>query len=116
MPRILAQPLRANRKLRSGIKPADRIKIRAQKYSAFDFSEFDVHFARSAPMRGVSRSSRTWRGMRWTGMRRRRPAPSPYGEVAGSCRPDAGDKLATMLTHRADDGGKRALVHRGERL
>jgi hypothetical protein len=34
------------------------------------------------------------------------------GEVAWSWRPDAGVKLATMLTHRADDGGKKARLTR----
>jgi hypothetical protein len=38
------------------------------------------------------------------------------GEIVWSRRPDAGVKLATMLAHRADDGGKQALVHQGERV
>ena len=80
------------------------------------FGIYGLTLAVPLPMRGAYASSRTWCGMRWTGMGREMSGTLPDGEDVWSWRPDAGAKLATMLTHRADDGGKRALVHRGERL
>ena len=75
-----------------GAKLANPIKIGAQKYSTFAFTEMDVHCARSAPSEGRTRRHETWSGMRWTGMAVRRAVHSPDGEIAWSCRPDAGDK------------------------
>ncbi|HZR74134.1 hypothetical protein [Bradyrhizobium sp.] len=42
----------------------------------------------------------------------RRAAPPADGEVVWSRYPDADIKLATMLTHRAGDGGKKARLTR----
>ena len=46
--------------------------------------------------------------MRWTPMARLTSAPAADGQVAWSWHPDADAKFATMLTHRADDGGQQA--------
>jgi hypothetical protein len=45
--------------------------------------------------------------MRWTGMRPKTCGTFADGEVVWSWRAHAGAKLATMLAHCADDGGKR---------
>jgi hypothetical protein len=65
--------------------------------------------------RGVSRSSRDVR--RGCGGREgagRRAAAFMDGEVVWSWRAHAGAKLATMLTHRADNGGKRWFAEEHE--
>jgi hypothetical protein len=67
------------------------------------------------PKRGAYRE----RHIRWAGDAVDADVPKTNGteadgEIVWSWRPDAGAKLATMLAHHADDGGKRALVHRGE--
>ncbi len=47
-------------------------------------------------------------GMRWTRMARQTNVAKADGEVAWSWPPDAEVKLATMLSHHAGDGGKKA--------
>jgi hypothetical protein len=71
------------------------------------FENRDLFTPFRAGKRGVSRSSRTWRGMRWTRMCRKTSGIDADGEVVWSWRALAGAKQATMLTHRAGNGGKR---------
>jgi hypothetical protein len=47
-------------------------------------------------------------GERWTQDARETIAWIADGEVVGSWHPGADAKLATMLSHRAGDGGKKA--------
>jgi hypothetical protein len=64
----LKNPSREQSIFMKRIKLVAVFKMRAQKYSAFAFPEFDVCFPHSGPSRGAYASSRTWSGMRWTGM------------------------------------------------
>src|SRR5262249_40665695 len=64
-----------------------------------------------ADTRGVSRSSRTRGGMRWSGWRRRTSGVNANGEVVWSRRPDAGVKLLDLPR---GDGDKKARSHRGD--
>src|SRR5258707_9288878 len=77
---------------------------------------------RPVPQRGVSRSSRTRGGMRWTRQRARRTRPEADGEVVSFWHPDAGVKLAeaTPLTtvsikrgHRGEHEISRKTIARG---
>jgi hypothetical protein len=79
-----------------------------QKYFAFS----ETKISRSVPtvpllQRGVSRTSRTWGGMRWTQWRRKTGGADADGKVVWSWRPDAGAKFLRSKLLRSD-GGKRA--------
>jgi hypothetical protein len=64
------------------------VQSSAQKYSSFVLSEIDVHFAPfRAGTRGVSRSSRTWCGMRWTDRCHLTSGTDADGEDVWSWRP-----------------------------
>jgi hypothetical protein len=69
-----------------------------------------------APSRSGRRAYRdrheTWNGMRWTRECRETNGTHADGEAVWFWRPDAGAKLATMLSHCADDGDKKARSHR----
>ena len=65
-----------------------------EKYFSFRFSEIVIYSPRSAPTRGAYASSRTWGGMRWTGMCRETSGPFADGEVVWSWRAHAGAKLS----------------------
>jgi hypothetical protein len=54
----------------------------------------------SDPQRGVSRSSRTRAGVRWTRPRRKACGESAYGQAVWSCPLDAGVKLIEMINER----------------
>jgi hypothetical protein len=54
-----------------------------------------VVFAPScSPQRGVSRTSRTWGGLRWTRWRRKTGGADADGKIVWSWRPDAGAKFS----------------------
>jgi len=75
------------------INPDEPVNMSSQKYSTFAFSEHVVKFASfRAGKRGVSRSSRTWCGMRWTPRCRVTRGIDANGEIVWSWRPDAGAK------------------------
>jgi hypothetical protein len=79
-----------------------------KKYFAFSESQISrsVH---AVPLlqRGVSRTSRTWGGMRWTQWRRKTGGADADGKIVWSWRPDAGAKFLRSKLLRSD-GGKRA--------
>jgi hypothetical protein len=69
-----------------------------------------------AGMRGVSRSSRTWCGLRRTRMCLLTSGTDADGETCGPDAPTLASSRRRCSAHRAGDGGKRALVHRGARI
>src|SRR5258708_2691806 len=94
-----------------------------QKYFCFGLRQISS-LSRTVPSRerGVSRSSRTRGGMRWTRQRARRTRPEADGEVVSFWHPDAGVKLAeaTPLTtvsikrgHRGEHEVSRKTIARG---
>jgi hypothetical protein len=75
----------------------------------FCFSKFcDLLSPSRLSRRGVSRSSRTLGGMRWTRRSVRRALAVADGEAVWFWRPDAGAKFATTPTRRANDGVNKA--------
>ena len=84
------------------------VKPKNQKYSASHAAQITGMTPRVSPdERGVSRTSRTRGGMRWTRRLRQTNAGGADGEAVWSWRPDAGVKFARSKTF-AGDGGKKA--------
>ena len=88
---------------------------RRLRYFYFVFSENVLYWLHPASSkRGVSRSSRTWSagsdgrtGSQHDPIMRTNDIGT-HGEVVWSWHPGADAKLAVMLAHHADDGGKNA--------
>ena len=82
----------------------------AKNISLFDLVETAIkHLPSRAHQEGRYASSRTWSaGCDGRGQRRKTSGAVADGEIVWFWRPDAGAKLAAMLIHRADDGGKKA--------
>jgi hypothetical protein len=85
----------------------DRFKRAVQKYFSFLFSEIRNTCIRPASMRGVRVVTDFECGMRWTQHCRGTNDSDADGEAVWSWRPVAGAKLATMHSHRADDGDNK---------
>ena len=83
---------------------------RAKNISLFPKSKISRMFATVPPhQRGVSRSSRTWGGMRWTRSRRQTTDAGADGQAVWSWRSEAGAKFLGSKLLR-DDGGNQAMV------
>ena len=98
-----------------GTVPRMHVNPRPKNIPIYRNSDLAYILCHSAPTRGAYASSRTWGGMRWTGMGLLTSGPFADGEVVWSWRAHARAKSAAMLTHC---GLRRwqELVHRGERV
>jgi hypothetical protein len=109
---MTAEARLAARKKSDFAKPANMFaafKSPAQKYSSSVFQKSMIFFPHPARSEGTCARHERCGGMRWTRVTARDERLNlADGEVVWSWRPDAGVKLATMLAHRADEGGKKA--------
>jgi hypothetical protein len=102
-------PVRAKTISSSNFKAILAVQSRTKKFFASCSGQITGYFdASRLDKRGVRVVTDVGRGMRWTRHVGGRTAMSADGEVVWFWRPDAGVKLATVLSHRADDGGKKA--------
>src|SRR3954462_8761521 len=89
-------------------KSFESCQVPPEKYSDFrkwQISLYDLHPVPT--LRGVSRTSQTWDGLRWTRAVRETSAQLADGQAVWFWHPDAGVKFAVSP---ASDGGKSAWL------
>jgi hypothetical protein len=108
-PTSTRKSVRRKTNLRWRFKSITPVQPSREKYSYFFFSEIVSILRRPASARGAYRDRHDTRGgMRWTWLRQVTTGADTDGQVVWLWHPDADAKFATVLTHRADDGGQKA--------